>query len=212
MRLSIFVGSLAGFCYLLAYADYNRGIFSGRIKPNGATWGIWSMIAVLSAGSYFTVSGDFWKSILQIVNILPCIGTFLLALFAGKFQKLGLTDWLASLITVLAVGVWAICKSAAWTNVIVQGAIVIGFIPIWRSVWTAPSLEHRRPWVLWTISYSLAAAVVVLRWNGQWIDLVSPLNCIVLHASVPVLCSLRASVDEPPEGNKPSVLDASAPA
>ncbi len=188
MSPAVLASILAGVCYLTAYLDYNRGVFSGRIKPNAATWAIWTAIALVSAGSYLSSSGDVWKSMLPLVNIVPCTGTFVLALCTGKFEKLSRLDWAACVLAILAGAVWAACGSAATANLIVQAAIIIGFIPIWKTVWRTPSHEHARPWWLWAFSYSISVAVVVWRWTGHWIDLVSPLNCVLLHSSVAFLC------------------------
>ena len=191
MNLSVAASMVAGGCYLLAYLDYNRGIFAGRTKPNGATWAIWSAIALVSAGSYLTASRDIWESMLPLVNIVPCLGTFFLALIAGKFKRLETIDWLACAVVAVAAILWAACGSAAVANVVVQVAIVIGFVPIWRASWIAPASEHVRPWWMWGFSYSLAAVVVILRWKDQWIDLVSPALCMLLHSSVAIICHLR---------------------
>lgn len=193
MELSIILSTQAGLGYCLAYLDYNRGVLTGETKPNGATWAIWSAIAVVSTGSYFAASGDFWKSLLPILNIVLCIGTFVLALITGKFKKLDVTDWIALGLGLIAAVVWGVYKSATYANLIVQVAIMVGFIPTWRAIWKTPSCEHPRPWWIWDISYCISAVVVILRWENQWIDLVYPINCIVLHASVPILCSLRAN-------------------
>ena len=37
-----------------------------------------------------------------------------------------------------------------------------------------------------SLSLSILSGVI-LRWNGQWTDLIFPVNCILLHASVAVL-------------------------
>ena len=191
MEFSIIVSTLAGIGYCIAYLDYNQRVRSGTTVPNGATWAIWSVIAVISAGTYFTVTGDFWKSILPILNILLCIGTFLLAFIAGKFKKLDVTDWLALGLGLVAALVWVVYKSAGYANLIVQVAIMVGFIPTWRAVWKRPLCEHPRPWWIWAASYSIAIAALILRWKNQWIDLVFPVNGVVLHASVPILAYAR---------------------
>ncbi len=189
--VSVFLSALAGIGYCLAYLDYNRGVLTGETKPNGATWAIWSAISVVSTGSYFAASGDFWKSLLPILNILLCIGTFVLALLAGKFKKLDVTDWAALGLGFIAAVVWGVYESATYANLVVQVAMMVGFIPTWRATWKTPSCEHPRPWWIWSMSYCIATVVVILRWKNQWIDLVYPINGAILHASVPILRLLR---------------------
>ncbi len=190
MNASIFLALLSGVGTTLAYLDYNRSVFKGETKPNGATWAIWSTIALISTSSYFAASGDIWKSIIPFANILLCIGTFVLALTNGKFKKLDLTDWCALTIGIVAIVVWKL-TTATYANLIVQVAVIIGFIPTWRNVWRTPSCEKSRPWWIWSLSYVIASVVVVLRWKHQWIDIVYPALCIFLHASVPIVGTVR---------------------
>ena len=186
MNLGITLAVLSGVCVTIAYLDYNQAIINGQTKPNGATWAIWSSIALISTFSYFAASGDFWKTILPFANILLCIGTFFLSLSRGKFKKLDPTDWIAFSIGIIAAIVWKMTE-ATYGNLVVQVAIIIGFWPTWRGVWKKPSCEKSRPWWIWTIAYGVAGTVVILRWRHQWADLLYPWLCVFLHASVPIV-------------------------
>ncbi len=186
MNLSIVLAILSGVGHTTAYIDYNRKILKGNTTPNGATWAIWSTLALVSSFSYISATGDIWKAIIPITNILLCIGTFAMALCLGKFQKLDVADWVALCLGIFAVVVWKF-STATYANVIVQVAIIIGFVPTWKSVWRDPSCEQQRPWWIWSATYCVALAVVFLRWRNQWIDLIYPANCILLHASVAVI-------------------------
>ena len=186
MNVGIILAIISGIGTTLAYLDYNRVVLKGETKPNGATWAIWSTIALISSTSYLASSGDIWKSIIPLVNILLCIGTFVLALVGGKFKKLDVTDWCALAIGIIATVVWKL-TTASYANLIVQVAIVIGFIPTWCGIWKTPSCEKPRPWWIWFVSYGIAAVVVILRWKHQWVDLVYPVLCVFLHASIPIL-------------------------
>jgi hypothetical protein len=192
MELSIIISTLAGLGYCLAYLDYNRNVFTGETKPNGATWAIWSAVSFVSTGSYIANSADFWKSLIPILNIILCIATFVLALVAGKLKKLDVSDWIALGLGLVAALVWAVNKSAQNANLIVQVAIMVGFVPTWRAVWATPASEHPRPWWIWSVSYAVSIIVVLLRWKNQRIDLVYPVVCTVLHASVPIVCFFRS--------------------
>lgn len=188
--LSSSLAIAAGVAQTAAFLDYNRKVLSGKTWPNGATWAIWAVIALVSASTYLSATGDIWKGLMSINNIALCIGTFVFALYRGKFQKLGVTDRVALLLGVIAIVVW-ILSTAACANIVVQVAIVIGFIPTWQAVRLNPMREHPRPWWLWSSAYCIAVAVVFLRWRNQWIDLLFPINGALLHASVPLLALAR---------------------
>lgn len=198
MNVSIILALLSGLGTTLAYLDYNRVVSKGETKPKGATWAIWSAIALISSSSYLASTGDLWKSIIPLMNILLCIGTFVLALVGGKFKKLDITDWCALTIGIIAVVVWKL-TTASCANLIVQVAIIIGFIPTWYGVWQNPSQEKPRPWWIWTGSYFIAGIVVIMRWKGQWIDLVYPWLCIPLHASVPLVGMVSNKLKQQPK-------------
>ena len=184
--LSIILAIVSGLGHMGAYLDYNRKVLKGTTGPNGATWAIWSVIAIISASTYISASGDAWKGLLSLTNIVFCIGTFFLALCCGKFQKLGATDWMALLLAGVAILVWEL-STAAYANMIVQVAIAIGFMPTWRAVRQNPSCEQPRPWWMWSAAYCVSVTVVFLRWKNQWIDLVFPITGVLLHASVPLV-------------------------
>lgn len=191
MSLSVFLGALSGIVYVLGYVEYNRHITQGSTRPNLATWSVFSALALVSAVSYIASSGDFWKGVIPLANIGFCIATFIRAWHNGTFAGLDSLERASLAIGIAAAIAWGVFKSAAAANLIVQFAIAVGFVSTWRGVWKNPSREHPNPWLIWTLSYSVAILVVALRWKGQWIDLAYPVNCIVLHASVPILGSLR---------------------
>jgi len=183
--LGKFLAILSGVLYAAGYLDYIRKVLNGRIHPNGATWSIWSAIALMNAATYLASSGDFWKTIIPLTNIGLVLFLLVLCLCHKKFQRLGWTDWLALCLGLGAIAVWKL-SAAAYANFTVQLAIAIGFIPTWASVRRNPHAEQPRPWWLWAASYAVMLAVVLLRWNGQWSDLVCPINCTILHASVAI--------------------------
>ncbi len=196
-KLSVGISLLSGLSYLLGFLYYNWGLLQGKIKPNGATWAIWTALAIMSAGSYFLTSQDFWKSIIPIINTFLCIGTFIVALVIKKFQKIDTIDWVALIIGLIAAAVWGLSLSAVSANIIVQIAIFIGFIPLWRTLWHYPDSERALPWCLWTFSYFATGCVVVLRWHGVWAEIIYPMNCFLLHISVPLISFVRRRYIKP---------------
>lgn len=201
-KISGFLGIVAGIMQIVAYLDYNKSIREGRSKPNGSTWAIWAFIAVVSASTYVAIVGDWAKSVLVAVNTLLCIGTFVLALCLGRFHRPSAWDLAAFAIGIASTAVWFFLKSATNANLILQGAIIVGFVPTINSVARHPEREHARPWFVWTFAYILLIAVVLLRWEGRWEALAYPLNCIVFHTAVGILALL------PPKKAPVSAADA----
>lgn len=191
MDLSQVLGVVSSLIYCIGYLCYNLGIFKGTTSANKATWGIWSSIAVVNMGSYIKATRDLWKSLIPILDLLLCALTLVIALVKGRNEGLDKWDKRALWVGCLSVIVWAIFKSATWANVVVQVSIAFALIPTWRAVWQKPEKENSLPWLLWSASYALAIVVVILRWSGKSIDLVYPINGLILHLSVPVLAYIR---------------------
>jgi len=189
VEMSQWLAIASGLMLVVAYVVYNWGMFAGRTKPNTTTWAIWAMIVILSTSSYTIASGDWWMAAIALVNFVLCIGTFVVAVMKGRFKEVDRADLVALGLGILAAVIWAIFRSATSANLIVQVAILIGFVPTWRGVWRGTVKERSLPWWLWSSAYTLALVVVIMRWNGQWVALIYPLNCIWLHASVPLFKS-----------------------
>ena len=193
MEFSGILGIVAALIHTLAYLDYNSGVLKGTRKPNGPTWIIWATIATLSATSYFSMSGDLAKSALPLMNIGLCIATFGIAWWLKCFKKPSKYDVGALVIGLSAGVIWKIYQSAEYANLILQVAITIGFMPTFLLVWENPRAESPRPWLIWTFAYIVMLVTVMLRWRGQWYDLVYPINSIVLHTAVTTISIVRVN-------------------
>ena len=193
------VGS--GVAYTAAFIDYNRKMLKGQTSPSAMTWLIWSIVCLVGTPSYLKSTGDYWKSIIPLLNIALCVGTTVVLFWLRKFKRPDKWDYVALALGVIAVFVWIHYGSAKYANLIVQLAIIAGFVPTWRAIRIDPTCEQPRAWWIWTIGYFLAFLVVILRWNNQAIDVVYPINTTVLHMSVPILIQ-RVMLDNAIKNNK----------
>jgi len=187
---SVLLGYLAGGVHIIGFLIYNWKIINGSAKPNTATWALWAFIAGLNAATYDTMSGDRIKAILSIASGIACLLTFLFALVSGKFKKLDVWDKRVLTLGIIAAGVWFFFKSASYANLLLQGALLISFLPLFKSVWQDPSSEGWLPWVIWVGAYTLSIITVIMRWKGHILDIAYPINGFVLHGIVAWL-SLR---------------------
>ena len=194
MDLTLLLGIAAGLLQLVSFALYNRQIFRGTSRPNTATWTLWAFLTVLSASSYAVMTADLAKYFLPVASALATLCTFGYSLFAGKFRRMDFWDWLVLAFGMIAVFVWWWFQSATYTNLIVVGAVAISFIPLYRAVWKDPTVEKALPWYLWATAYGMITLVVVLRWTGQYQDLVYPIAGICLHATVALMTRRKVAV------------------
>lgn len=178
----------AGLLSVVAFVLYNWKNLAGATHPNLSSWGVWAFITVLNFTSYKKLTGDWVKSVLPTANAVMCILTALLALRTGSFQGLSGIDQLCLLIGVLAGVCWWVFKSKDFAETLVQimlqTAIVVGFVPTILGVIHNPSSEPWLSWLLWTASFLTQFFVVKATWRGKLIDFLYPVNMFLFHAAV----------------------------
>ncbi len=187
----VILAVFTSFLHIVGYIVYNYQVMKGSSKPNTATWFLWSLITILNFTSYNIASGDWVKSLLPTISALMVIMTFLLTLLRGKFSKLNKFDNLALVAGLISVLVWWQFNSAVYANLILQAAILIGFVPTYLGVFRNPKNEKPLPWLIWSIVYVLGTLIVLLRWNGQYIDIIYPLVTGLMAHGGMALLSLR---------------------
>ena len=188
-KISTIISSVAGIIQLLAFWIYNQNSIKGKTSPNIVSWGLWAGITCLNFTSYQSMSNDWVKSILPTASSFACIFTFAV-LFFGKNKKikLGIFDGIALIIGVVSVGIWFFSQSAMYANVVLQLAVLVGFIPTVRGVLKNPKNENPIPWLMWSVAYTLSSLVVFIRWHGQLNDLVYPIVVgVIMHTTITLL-------------------------
>jgi len=184
---AIMLSIIAGLLHVLAFAIYNKQMIQGTSQPNSATWTLWTFLTVLNVSSYSVMSGDWIKSILPLASSIACILTFLFSLYKGKLSKIDPWDSVALSIGIVSGFVWWYFKSATYANLILQASVAVSFVPTYRGVWKNPLKERALPWYIWSFAYVLSIIVIIMRWKGQYQDLVYPINCLILHVVVGAL-------------------------
>lgn len=187
MEWEVVLGAIAGLMHIVAFIIYNLQMLRGQSIPNSTTWTLWTFLSTLNCLTYLSASGDWVKGLLPIASSLACIATFFIALRKGKLSKLDKMEKVLLGLGLLSIMVWFTLQSAAKANLVLQASIAISFIATFRSVWKNPKSEKALPWFIWSSAYVLSITVVIWRWQNQWIDLVYPTNCLLLHGIVGLL-------------------------
>ncbi len=197
MEITQAIAVIAVIIYLGTFALYNRQIITGHSKPNAATWILWAFLAILNAVTYQVMSGDWVKTIMAYGSCLTNVGTFLFALSQGRLSKLKRVDIFLLVMGLASIAVWQIKQDATHANLLLQVVLLISFLPTCIGVGKDPSCERSLPWFLFAGAYGLTISVVILRWQGQYQDLVFPINCLLMHLTVGLL-ALRSPRDRKP--------------
>lgn len=190
MKKDELLAIIALICNVVAFAIYNWQMLVGGSAPNIASWGIWSFGTILNFTSYRVMSGDWVKSLLPTSSSALCILTFVIAITRGRLAALNVYDEIALAIVIAVVIVWWWTESATKAQKLLQACGFVGFIPTYLSVWENPGNEPLLVWVIWTLMFMIQIEVVRLRWRGQRMDIVYPINLATLHLIVVVLLLL----------------------
>lgn len=180
--LAIAIASTA--LQLVGYSIYNRGVWTGRIRPNLSSWIVWTGISILNTSTYFFLTGhDFVVSLLPVSITLVNVITLAGMLHRGWFQPIGRPDIAALVISGVAIVAWLVSKSPSLANVMVQAAIIVGTVPTVLGVWHNPTFERSLPWFLWSGSFVFALIVVSLR-DVSWVAYASPTIQFALYVTI----------------------------
>lgn len=167
---------------IIGHIVYNK---DPEIKPNLTSWTIWGWTSLVDTLNYIDLTGDWQKNLLSITCSVASLITWFLLLFRGKFSIPKIKDYISLAISGVAIVLWKKFTLVRESSALLQVDNVISFLPIIASTWNNPKSERPVAWLWWTGSYALGTLVVILRMN-DWVELLYPLSCLVLHLVVAV--------------------------
>lgn len=150
-----------------------------KINPNAATFLIRSIVAWLNLATYFQGSQTTYvRCSVLIVSSASLTILCLLSFFTGRLKMVKATE-IACLVMAIAVGIaWKGQKatSPVTANLLMQGILVISFVPaVWRS-YTLEDKQTSATWVWATIAYFLMTAALLVDPHGyKLFQLVNPI-------------------------------------
>jgi uncharacterized membrane protein (UPF0136 family) len=180
--LTITIALAASIIQIIGHIVYNRELES---KPNLTSLTIWGITSLIDTLNYIDLTGDWQKNLLAITCALSCLVTWLLLLFRGRFSIPRAKEYISLMLSAAALVLWKQFSLLRESSALLQVDNVISFIPIIASTWHDPKSERPHAWTWWTVSYGLGTLVVVLRMN-DWVELLYPLSCFILHLLVAV--------------------------
>ena len=188
MSVTLIIAILSTLLQLAGYAIYNRGVWTGRVRPNLSSWLIWGGISLINTASYFSLSRhDFVVSLMPFTVTAVNVLTLGVILRKGTFQHIGRPDAAALAISAAAVLLWKLTNSSL-ANMMVQIAIIVGTVPTILGVVRDPLVERPLPWLLWSASFVLAIIVVTMR-HTSWVAYASPVIQLLMYVGIGLLAS-----------------------
>ena len=186
LDIIVLISAFAALLQIGGYFSYSRHVIGGNINPNTTTWIIWAFGSMFNCFSYIAASGDWVKELLPIACAVSCIVTFFICYMKDKFMEPKAEYMILLVFDLLVTLIWWETESAVYANLLYQISTIASFIPIFIEIKRDSKVERSEPWFIWSAAYLLLTLVVMVRLNS-WIDIVYPLNCLVLHLAIGII-------------------------
>jgi hypothetical protein len=160
MSVKEILSVIAGLLMIAGYVPYIRAMLKRETKPIKATWFIWGFLnTILFMSMYFANSLNN-----QIAG--ATIGTWIVAVLTLKYGLPGWTriDKLCIAGAAISVALWQIFHNPIVGIMASLGALSIGSIPTFTSVWRDPNRENK---LAWTINWfsCLCMFIAIPQWT-----------------------------------------------
>lgn len=157
-------------CALLAglggYLAYGVALRAGTVRPNRASWLIWSASTAVEAATYAAVNPGTPQRWLFVAGAMACL-LVTAAIWARARWAAPSTGDLACVVACLAaIMLWLAFGEAYWAHLLVVAAIPVSFWPTWAGAARNPAGERSPAWAAWTIG-DAATLLVALRAPGH---------------------------------------------
>lgn len=173
-----------------AYAAYLLGLKREIVRPNRASWLIWSASAAVEALTYHAVNPGSPQSWVFLLSAACCILVTLALWRRSSWAPPTTVEALCMATCLVALIVWVVFRETFWAHMLVVAAVPVSFWPTWASVWKDRSRERSPAWGLWTMG-DLATLLVAARAGGTGVDELAYIFVeLACHASIWFLIGL----------------------
>jgi len=133
-----------------AYAVYLLGLRRQQVKPNRASWLIWSAATGLEALTYAAVNPGAPQGWVFMVSAVCCAVVAVSIWRRSSWAPPSDTETFCIAACLLSLVVWLVFRETFWAHMLVVVAVPVSFWPTWASVWRDRSRERSPAWGLWT--------------------------------------------------------------
>lgn len=153
---------IAVVCNFAGYAVYLTGLRRQLVRPNRASWLIWSAAIGVEAATYAVVNPGAAQSMVFLVSAIACIIVTFRIWRSSAWSAPSPSESVCMAVCLAALLLWATFRSAFWAHMMVVAAVPISFWPTWQSVLQDRARERSPAWGLWTIG-DLATLLIAIR-------------------------------------------------
>ncbi len=149
------LGTIAVILTFLAYVPYYRDILSSKTHPHIYSWSLWGLLTILIVALQLKGGAGISAVAVTAAAGLMCFGIVVLSLKHGK-KYITLPDTIVAILSLIAIGFWAIAKQPNISMVLVIVADLLAFIPTVRKSWHKPYTETLSLYATNTVRFTLA--------------------------------------------------------
>lgn len=147
---------------ILGGVPYAIQAMRGKIKPERATWGIWTLILVLSLTGYRAEGGQE-SSLFILGDLIITASIFLIAIFKGSGGTSRL-DKICILLSLIGLLIWQISSDRLYQILDTVTADALALVPTIKKVLDDPESESSIAFFSAAVA-SLLGAISVGHWN-----------------------------------------------
>lgn len=189
VQLRIWAGILAGILSLVAFVPYIIAILRGKIKPNRASWWIWTVMGLVLGLSYYSsgANGTIWVPVSYFIGPLV---TAILSIRYGeggwtKFDRVCIFAACVSTIPWVILSLFFHSREAALPTLIIGLCIdFAGAVPTIRKAYREPESEDRLAWSMFFLA-NILNVVAIDRWTLE--IMVYPVYMMLGGGSIAIL-------------------------
>lgn len=167
-----------------AYAVYMVGLRRQQVRPNRASWLIWSAATGLEALTYAAVNPGAPQGWVFAVGAVCCAVVAIGIWAKSSWAPPSNTETFCIAACLTALVVWIVFRETFWAHMLVVAAVPVSFWPTWASVWRDRANERSPAWGLWTFGDLATLLLAVRAGEPGFAELAYVVVEFLCHASV----------------------------
>jgi hypothetical protein len=123
----------------IGYGSYIVSVLRGRTRPHIFSWCIWALVMGIAAAAQLT-NGAGAGGWVTAFSTLAC-GAIALLSFRHGDRHIVTSDWLALVIALAIIPLWALTRNPLWAVVLASAIDGLAYYPTMRKSWHRPREE-----------------------------------------------------------------------
>jgi hypothetical protein len=156
-------GLISGLVVIISVIPYAIGTYRRTIKPNLASWSVWSVICLALLLTYRSsgAKANIWPAVFGFTN--PTL-IAILAIWRGERKWPNALEIVCVIIGLISIGMWCLVyDNQKWSSYALYLGIIadaVAAIPTIAFVWKSPGEDRPAAWLIFAVGYCLAIPAI----------------------------------------------------